>query len=231
MPGIRSIGGTGGSSTSVTAQTIPATSVAGDVAYFVIVQGGGQTITQSASNGGTWSTSSALQAWNSTTSRTTIYKKVLTAADCTGSVTVGATFAGSQIWSAALFIVQDANDATTVISAPLVKSTSSTTDTFNPVTPPAPGSLVVCVDGGHLSASNATAMTHTTPSGYTALVDISQSGTIQHTGLAVWTRQMGNSVASETPGSVTVSPAAAREMALVFAFPPAQRESWGMLAA
>jgi hypothetical protein len=218
MPSVRgTVVGAGGSGTAVSALTIDASAQPGDIAYYVISQGGGQTITPSFSSGNTWTTGAALQAWNGTTNRTTVYKRVLDATD--PGTTCSAAFGVAQVWAAALIIVQDGDEPNVVISTPTVKTTASTTDTFNSVSPFAANSLIVYIDGDQQSSSSATPVTHTQPTNYTELIDQSQTGTNNHVGIAIGTRSLAGT-SPETVGSITLN-LAARQGALVIAVPPA----------
>lgn len=216
--------GAGSTSSTVTSVlTIPATAQAGDRAYFAIVQGGGQTITINASSGNPWDNDPSLQAWNGTTGRLTVYSRDLTADDA--GTTIGATFAAGQIYSIGLIVVSGADIFNITISTAKIKATASTTDTFNPVTPLRDDALIIYFDGSQLGSSSATVITHTVPTSYAELLDQSQTGTVNHTGLAIGTRSLtGNNGVAQTVGSITVGPSA-RQMALVIAVPPAVASS------
>jgi hypothetical protein len=205
-------------STATGTIVVPSGWVAGDLAYLAVMQSGGQTITISSTNpSATWATSSALQAWNGTTDRLTIYENVLTAADLGSTVTV--TFGAAQLHVEALVALGNHNGRNAA-SAALIDTVADTSGTFNSVTPSVADCAVVYFAGSAMTASLATGPTASTPTNYTEALDTTNLGTNLHAQLSVGYRMLtGGSGAAETPSTITLTQTA-RSANLVLAVAP-----------
>ena len=207
-----------GGATSL-ALTVPAGWSVGDVAYFAVSQTGGQAITFSSTNGAAaWTTNPALQAWNSSTNRLTVYECVLTAADIGSTVT--ATFAASQM-SVAGLVALGGHNGRAALSYPNYANATVTSLPFYGVNPPVADCAVVYFAGTSLVTSGATGQTLSTPTNYTEALDVVNSGTNNHAQLAIGYRMLTGGVGTaEIPAAATIS-LGSRPASLVLCIAPA----------